>query len=55
VTQNNYCWNSTASGAPGIFSTTLVAVVTGLLLLYMFVGLRLSIRAQDAPEQHRMS
>lgn len=35
----------TAAGDPGIFSTTLVAVVKGLLLVYMFWGLYLSIQA----------
>lgn len=34
----------TAAGDPGIFSTTLVAVVKGLLLVYMFWGLYLSIQ-----------
>ena len=35
----------TAAGDPGIFSTTLVEVVKGLLLVYMFWGLYLSIQA----------
>jgi peptidoglycan/LPS O-acetylase OafA/YrhL len=38
----------TAAGDPGIFSTTLVAVIKGLILIYMFVGLRLSIKANES-------
>jgi hypothetical protein len=37
-----------AAGDPGIFSTTLVAVVKGLILAYMCTGLYLSVQAQDA-------
>jgi|GEM_PF-3552282 len=37
-----------AAGDPGIFSTTLVAVVKGLLLAYMCYGLYLSIEANSA-------
>ena len=36
------------TGDPGIFSTTLVAVVKGLLLAYMFCGLYLSVKAKEA-------
>jgi hypothetical protein len=36
------------AGDPGIFSTTLVAVVKGMLLAYMFYGLYLSIKANEA-------
>lgn len=35
----------TASGDPGIFSTTFVAVVKGLILLYMLIGLTKAIKA----------
>ncbi len=35
------------TGDPGIFSTTLVAVVKGLLLAYMSCGLWLSVKAMD--------
>jgi hypothetical protein len=43
----------TAAGDPGIFSTTLVAVIKGLILLYMLVGLRLSIQANDQATPER--
>lgn len=35
----------TTTGDPGIFSTTLVAVIKGLLLVYMLIGLALSIKS----------
>ncbi len=35
-------------GDPGIFSTTLVLVVKGLILAYMFYGLSLSVKAHEA-------
>lgn len=35
----------TATGDPGIFSTSLVAVIKGLILVYMLIGLALSIKA----------
>ncbi len=35
-------------GDPGIFATTLVAVVKGLILAYMCVGLWLSVKANTA-------
>ncbi|MCI0664056.1 MAG: hypothetical protein L0220_23620 [Acidobacteria bacterium] len=38
----------TTAGDPGIFSTTLVAVVKGLLLVYMLIGLSLSIKSNGA-------
>jgi hypothetical protein len=43
----------TATGDPGIFSTTLVAVIKGLLLIYMFIGLGLSIKANGANGANR--
>ncbi len=42
----------TATGDPGIFPTTLVAIVKGIILLYMLIGLHLSIKSNnktDAP------
>jgi hypothetical protein len=38
----------TATGDPGIFSTSLVAVIKGLILVYMLIGLGLSIKANGA-------
>ena len=38
----------TTTGDPGIFSTTLVAVAKGIILLYMLAGLRLSIKANES-------
>jgi hypothetical protein len=35
-------------GDPGIFSTTLVLIVKGLILAYMFYGLCLSVKANEA-------
>ena len=35
------------TGDPGLFDTTLVLVVKGLILLYMTVGLWLSVKASD--------
>ena len=35
-------------GDPGIFSTTLVLFVKGLILAYMFYGLRLGVKAHDS-------
>jgi hypothetical protein len=35
------------AGDPGIFSTTLVLVVKGLILAYMFYGLYLSVKANE--------
>jgi hypothetical protein len=37
----------TASGDPGIFSTTFVAVAKGLILIYILVGLSKSIKANS--------
>lgn len=37
----------TATGDPGIFSTTLVAIVKGLILGYMLIGLHLSIKSNS--------
>lgn len=36
---------ATATGDPGIFSTTLVAIVKGIILAFMLIGLHLSIKA----------
>jgi hypothetical protein len=38
----------TTAGDPGIFSTTLVAVAKGLILVYMLIGLTLSIKSNGA-------
>ncbi len=43
----------TSAGDPGIFSTTLVAVIKGLLLVYMLIGLGLSIKANGANGANR--
>ena len=40
----------TATGDPGIFSTTLVAIIKGLILLYTLIGLHLSIKSGDATD-----
>ena len=37
----------TAAGDPGIFSTTLVAIVKGMILGYMLIGLHLSIKSNN--------
>jgi hypothetical protein len=37
----------TAAGDPGIFSTTLVAIVKGIILGYMLIGLHLSIKSNN--------
>jgi len=37
----------TAAGDPGVFSTTLVAIVKGIILGYMLVGLHLSIKSNN--------
>ncbi len=37
-----------SSGDPGIFSTTLVAIVKGVILLYMIIGLHKAIQANSA-------
>ena len=39
----------TGSEAPGLFSTGLVAVVKGLILLYMVIGLGKAIKANLEP------
>lgn len=36
---------------PGIFNTTLVAIVKGLILLYIVIGLTKAISASDVPEK----
>ena len=38
----------TATGDPGIFSTTFVAVIKGLILVYSIIGLYLSIKSNEA-------
>ena len=38
----------TPTGDPGIFNTTIVAIVKGLILAYMFYGLYLSVKANEA-------
>jgi hypothetical protein len=40
----------TAAGDPGIFSTTLVAIVKGIILGYMLVGLHLSIKSNNGAD-----
>jgi hypothetical protein len=35
----------TTTGDPGIFPTTLVAIVKGIILVYMLIGLHLSIKS----------
>ena len=37
----------TALGDPGIFSTTLVVIVKGLILLYILIGLKKAIKANS--------
>jgi hypothetical protein len=37
----------TATGDPGIFPTTLVAIVKGIILGYMLIGLHLSIKSNN--------
>lgn len=44
----------TAGGDPGIFSTTLVAIAKGLILMFMFIGLYLSIKA-NSESDYRMN
>ncbi len=41
----------TDSGDPGIFSTTFVAVVKGIILLYILIGLKKAINANLLPGQ----
>jgi hypothetical protein len=40
-----FSYYQTASGDPGIFSTTFVAIAKGLILLYMIIGLLKAIKA----------
>jgi len=40
-----FYYYQTATGDPGIFSTTFVLIAKGVILLYLIVGLRMAIKA----------
>jgi hypothetical protein len=44
---SQFDYYSSPTGDPGLFSTTFVLIVKGLILIYMLIGLQLSIKARN--------
>jgi hypothetical protein len=47
-----FAYYETPAGDPGLFPTTFVLIVKGIILLYVFIGLKLSIKANKIATEY---